>query len=425
MARTNFLRGKDAALKSQLKKLKGELETKNLQSEIVKLDAELRVSDNWDLKGQTLLDIIAANGGGTVTAKNSMKFTGVLAAVSLRSELLASFPKMIYQNTKEGRVEVFDDPLYKILAYQPNAYMNAFTFWELVNTHLDLWGNAYVFISRYGKQVRALTPISPENIKIEVDGGKLLYKVTGTGDKVLDKTHSPDKFLHFKDISFDGIIGQSRISLANDAIAIAQSAEAFGKDFFDKGGQMKGIVESPMGMDDEAMQAFAKSWNRNVDHGTGILDKGKTYKQLSIPMEDAQFIATREFQLQDIARVFRVPPHLLADLSRATFSNIEHSDLQFLKYGLRPMVKRYEHELEVKLLGEDLGKKSIRFNLDGILRGDTASRAAYFAVLKQNELYTTNEIRIKNGDNPIDDPKADLLMNPNTTSNTNNNGSAD
>lgn len=394
---------------------------KLLEARIGELEAFLR-SDTWDLKGTSLLDLIESNNPGAVTAKTAMKFTGVLAAVSLRSELLASFPKMIYEVTNAGRKEIFDDPLYKILAHQPNSFMNAFTFWELVNTHLDLWGNAYVFISRYKNQVSALTPIHPEKVIIKADGGRLIYKVTGTGDKVLDGDHSPNKFLHFKDISYDGILGLSRISLANDAISLGLSQEDFGKDFFDKGGHSKGIIEVEGQLGDEGYASLKKSWDANANFGTGFLDQGAKYKQLAIPMADAQFIASREFQLQDVARVFRVPPHLLSDLSRATYSNIEHSDLQFMKYGLRPMVKRYEHELESKLLGDNLGKKTIRFNLDGILRGDTASRATYLAAMKQNELYTTNELRITNGDNPIDDPKADLLENPNTTSNTKTDG---
>jgi len=394
---------------------------KALESRIEQLEGILRTNNNWDLKGMTLADLIAESGGGTVSKKESMKFTGVLAAVSLRSELLASFPKMIYKNIKDGREAVYDDPLYKILAYQPNGYMNAFTFWELVNTHLDLWGNAFVYITRYGQEVKALTPIAPDRVRIKVEKGKLIYEVRNTNDKVLDGDHSPQKFLHFKDISFDGIIGESRISLANSAISIAQSAEKFGKEFFDKGGNSKGVIETDQALTDDAVTSFTRRWNQNADHATPLLDQGKKYKQLKIPMEDAQFIATREFQLQDIARVFRVPPHLLADLSRATFSNIEHSDLQFVKYGLRPMVKRYEHELELKLLGDELGMKNIRFNLDGILRGDTASRASYLTAMKASELYTTNELRKWNGDNPIDDEKADKLENPNTTTNTNSN----
>jgi len=381
---------------------------------------EVRAS-NWDLKGTTLLDLIEANSGGqTVTQKTAMKVSGVLAAVSLRSGLLASFPKTIYQNTKEGREEIFDDPLYKILAYQPNPYMNAFTFWELVNTHLDLWGNSYVFISKYGKEVKRLTPINPEKVLIIAEDGKLIYRVDGTGDRVLDGDHAPNKFLHFKDVSFDGIIGQSRVSLANQTISLCREAEKFGKEFFDKGGHSKGVIEMDGIMAPDGFKAFKEHWDANANHGTAILDQGKKYRPIPIPMADAQFIATREFQLQDIARVFGVPPHLLSDLSRATYSNIEQTDLSFVKYHLRPMVKRYEHELELKLLGNDLGQKSIRFNLDGILRGDTTSRAAYFGSLKQNKLYTTNEIRVMNGDNPSDDPSADTLENPNTTSNTNN-----
>jgi len=422
MARNPFKFRKDASLKSQINKLRGKLETKNLRSEIVMLEAKLRIADNWDLKGGTLLDLINSNlEGVAVTQKTSMKVTGVLAAVTLRSGLMASFPKMIFERTGDGRKEIVTDPLYKILAYQPNAFMNAFTFWELMNTHLDLWGNAFALISRYKGQVIALTPIGPTKVEIIVEKGKLFYKVKDTGDSVLDGKHSPNKILHFKDTSFDGIVGLSRISLANQAISLSKSAEDFGKEFFDKGGHSKAVIESEATMGDGAWTTFQKRWNENINHGVPLLEGGKHYKPIPIPMADAQFIATREFQLQDIARIFSVPPHLLSDLSRATYSNIEHSDLSFMKYSLRPMVKRYEAELEVKLLGDDLGKKFIRFNMDGILRGDSASRAALFASYKQNELYTTNEIRVMNGTNPTTDPKGDLLENPNTTSNTNNN----
>ena len=394
---------------------------KLLEARIGELEAVLRSAD-FDLKGTTLLDLIKSNNPGVVTAETSMKFTGVLAAVSLRSELLASFPKMIFEVTKEGRKEIFDDPLYKILAHQPNDYMNAFTFWELENTHLDLWGNAYAFISRHGGEVKRLTPIHPSNVEIKVSSGKVKYTVTGTNDPVLDKTHSADRILHFKDISFNGIIGLSRITLANVAISLGLSQESFGKEFFDKGGHSKGIIEVDGQLGDEGFAALKKSWEANANFGTGFLDQGAKYNQLAIPMADAQFIASREFQLQDIARVFRVPSHLVNDLAKATYSNIEHSSLEFVTIRLRPMVKRYEHELESKLLGDDLGKKSIRFNLDAMLRGDTAARAAWMAAMKQNELYTSNELRVKNGDNPINDPKADILLNPSTTSNKNNNG---
>lgn len=389
-------------------------EVDELRSELK--DVKKRVA-NWDLKGTTLLELINSGSDVVVTEETSMKFTGVLAAVSLRSELAASFPKSIFEITPEGRREITDDPLYKFLAYQPNPFMNAFTFWELVNTHLDLWGNSYVFISKRAGKVNALTPVHPSKVEIKVEGGKLLYVVTGTGDTVLDKEHPPNKFLHFKDISFNGLIGLSRITLAKKAIQLGLEAEEFGLDFFKKGGHSKGTIEMDGQMGDDAYSTFKQRWDDNANFGTPLLDNGMKYHQLVIPPEDAQFIATREFQLQDIARVFRVPPHLLADLSRATFSNIEHSDIQFVKYGLRPMVKRFEHELELKLLGDDLGKKIIRFNLDGILRGDTASRSNYYSTMKQNKIMTTNEIRALENMNPH--PDGNILENPSTSSDKN------
>jgi len=372
-------------------------------------------SANWDLQGTTLLELINSNGdANVVTPSSAMKFTGVLSAVSLRSEVFTSFPKSILQKTASGREEVTDDPLYKILAYKPNQFMNAFTFWELVNTHLDLWGNSFVYISKRGKVVTSLTPVHPTKVTIITEGGSLIYRVDGTGDEVLDGDHKPSKFLHFKDISFDGLTGLSRINLARDAIRLGLEAEQFGLDFFEKGGHSKGVIEMDGQMGDDEFATFVKRWSANANHGTPLLDTGMKYKQLVIPPEDAQFIATREFQLQDIARVFRVPPHLLADLSRATFSNIEHSDIQFVKYGLRPMVKRYEAELECKLLGDDLGKKFIRFNMEGILRGDTTTRSNYYATMKQNKIMTTNEIRAKENMNAIDG--GDVLENPATSS---------
>jgi len=374
-------------------------------------------TDNFDLLGTKLLDYINAQAPISVTPTSAMKFTGVLAAVSLRSQLLASFPLNIYKLSNDYRTSIPDDPLYKLLAYQPNPYMNAPTFWRLMNTHLDLWGNAYAFISRYGGKAIGLTPIPPSNVEVEIEGGKLFYKVSDTGDSKLDKSHSPDKFLHFKDISFDGYVGMSRITQAKKAIELGLQAQEFGLDFFRKGGSAKGIIETDGQMDPAGFKNFKKYWDENANQGTPILDMGKKYKQLTIPPEDAQFLESRQFQIQDIARIFNVPPHLLMDHSRATFSNIEQANLEFLTFSLRPMVKGYEAELEVKLLGDDLGKKSIRFNMDGILRGDTASRAAYLAAMKASELYTTNELRKWNGDNPSDDPKADKLENPNTTSN--------
>ena len=336
--------------------------------------------------------------GENVTQENSLKFTGVLSAVSLRSDQIAASPKEIIIDSG-GRIEVQnDDPLFMLLNHTPNPHMNAYTFWELNNTYLDLWGNAYNYITRSKGVAVALSPIYPWNIKPEVVKGKLIYK---NEDSRFPTEIKPKDIIHFKDISLDGIIGKSRILLAKEAIGLGLAAEKFGSEFFGNGSQARGILEHPSEMGDKAYNRFKESWEKKENMSTPILEEGMTYKQITIPPEAAQFIASRQFQLQDVARVYRVPPHLLADLSRATFSNIEHSDIQFVKYTLRPLAKRYEHELEVKLLGDEIGKKKIRFNLQAILRGDTKTRAEYLTKMVASKIMNRNEARAIENLNPV------------------------
>ena len=391
---------------------------RQLLNRIEKLEAR---DYDFDIKGTRLLDIIAESGGEAISPERAIKNPAVLAVISLRSRLIASLPKPIYRRTEDGIEEIKDHPLNKILTHQPNPHMNAFTFWETVNTHLDLFGNAYVYISRYNGRVRALTPIFPRFVTVEVDGGKVKYKVDGTKDTVLDKTHSPDKILHFKDMSLDGVKGQSRVALANRAIDIYQSAQKFGKAFFDKGGNAKGIIEMEGQMSPDAVKNFSEHWNLNGDHGTPILDMGKKYKQLSIPMADAQFKDVQEWCIQEIARAWDVPSSLINENSRSTFSNITHLDLQWTKYSLGPATDRYEREIEFKLMTEP--DEMVRFDMDDLLKGDVASRAAWYAALKQNKIATTNEIRLKENMNPIEG--GDVLENPATSSDKSTNDEKD
>lgn len=364
---------------------------------------------------QWLIDILGGktSSGVTVTEETSLKFTGVRAAVDLRSTLLASMPVMVYQTTKVGREALPEDKVTKLLAFAPNPWMNAFNFWELVNNHLDLWGNAYCIITWDKKTPVAFTPVKPSAVTPQVSNNKLVYKISEADKRGLEPEYEPKDMLHFRGFSVDGIVGKSPIRDASEAIGLGLAAEEFGSSFFNNKGHSKGVIEMEGSLDDASFKAFKDSWSKNKDHGTPLLEYGMKYKQLSIPPEDAQFLATREFQLQDIARIYHIPPHLLGDLSRATFSNVEHSDIQFVKYGLRPMVKRYERELEVKLFPE--GGKYVRFNLDGILRGDTQTRTAYYASAIQHKWMNANEVRALENMNPR--PGGEVYENPNTTGN--------
>ena len=382
-------------------------------------------ADNTDLKNpkQWLLDAWGAktSSGATVTKETSMKFAAVLAAVSLRSSLLASFPKQVYTIQDNSKNIVREDPLFRLLAYRPNPYMNAFTFWELNNTHLDLWGNAYNIISRKRTgEVSALSPVHPQHVKIIVESNKIVYRISGT-ETSADGDYKMMDILHFKDISTDGINGKSRITLASEAIGLGLAAETFGAEFFGKGGHSDAVLETDSILGDEARKNFAEGWKKNINHGTPLLENGIKYKSITIPPENAQFLATREFQIQDIARVFNVPPPLLFDLSRATFSNIEQQDIQFVKYGLRPMVERYENEIEWKLIPDNqIGKKEVRFNLDAMLRGDMTARSNYYTSAIASRWLNPNEVRGYENLNPY--PGGEVYENPKTTSDRNSDG---
>jgi HK97 family phage portal protein len=367
-----------------------------------------------------LLGIGAKTSAGiTVTKETSLKFTAVLAAVSLRSSLIASFPKQVFETIGDNKNKV-NDSLSKLLAFRPNPYMNAYTFWELNNVYLDLWGNAYNIITRSRGEAIALTPVHPVYVEVVVVDNKIVYRVSGTNSS-LDKDYKLMDMLHFKDMSTDGLVGKSRITLAKESIGLGLAAEDFGATFFGKGGHSDAVLEMDGQMGDEAYKTFVERWSKNVNHGTPLLEHGIKHKNIIIPPENAQFLATREFQVQDVARIFNVPPPLLFDLSRATFSNIEQQDIQFVKYGLRPTVERYESEIEWKLIPDsEIGEKEVRFNLDAMLRGDMDARSKFYASAITNTWLSPNEVRGFENLNPREG--GDTYENPNTSSNTNNNG---
>jgi HK97 family phage portal protein len=382
------------------------------------LFSKKRATSTTDLKTpkQWLIDVLggSTSSGQSVNEETATKFAGLRAAVDLRSILLASMPVMTFEKIPEGRNELPEDPVTLLLARQPNPWMNAYNFWELLNNHLDLWGNAYAVITWRGSNPVALSPVHPSAVEPLVNSKGLIYKITDFEKKGLKPEYLPKDILHFKGFSTDGIKGKSPIREAAEAIGLGLAAEEFAASFFNNKGHSKGVIEMDGNLDDESFDAFKKSWDKNKDHGTPLLEYGMKYKELSISHEDAQLISTRQFQIQDISRIYHIPPHLLGELSRSTFSNVEHSDIQFVKYGLRPMVKRYERELEVKLFPNNLSKY-VRFNLDGILRGDTATRTGYYSQAIQNRWMSPNEVRALENMNPRDG--GDVYENPNTTSN--------
>lgn len=358
--------------------------------------------------------------GVPVKPEIALNYSAVNAAVRVRGETRASLPVMIYKKTGKGKEEYTDHPLYQMLAFQPNPWMNYFDFWYLSNSYVDLWGNAYhlLYKKRGDKYPSALIPIHPELVEPKLVEGKIVYFIRNS--KAYDGEYKPSQIIHFKGMSVDGLKGKGPVEMAAENIGLGLAAEKFGGKYFKQNGVLRAVIESPSAVNDDAYTTLKKRWSENPDHATPLLDRGMTYKELGIAPNAAQFLETRLFQVGEIARFFNLPPVFLQDHTHSTFSNMEQQDLALAKYTIRPILKRDENELESKLLADEWPEVSIKWNLDAMLRADIKSRAQYYQRMIQSKILNPNEARELEDRNPYEG--GDVYENPNTNTNKNTNG---
>ena len=358
-----------------------------------------------NLSGGTSFFMGSSSSGKVVTERSAMQMTAVYACVRILSEAIAGLPLHLYKYTSDGGKEkAIDHPLYQLLHDEPNPEMSSFVFRETLMTHLLLWGNAYAQIIRNGKgDIIALYPLMPNRMRVDRDDkGQLYYTYNRVYDEAL-KTKSmtvvlkPYDVLHIPGLGFDGLVGYSPIAMAKNAIGLAIATEEYGAKFFANGAAPSGVLEHPSTLKNpeklrEAWQSqFGGSQNSNR---IAVLEEGLKYTPISISPEQAQFLETRKFQINEIARIFRVPPHMVGDLEKSSFSNIEQQSLEFVKYTLDPWVVRWEQNLQRILLNPDEKKDYFfKFNVDGLLRGDYASRMTGYATARQNGWMSANDIR--------------------------------
>lgn len=297
-----------------------------------------------------------------------------------------------------------DHPLYHLLHDEPNPEMSSFVFRETLMTHLLLWGNAYAQIIRNGKnEIIALYPLMPNKMSVDRDeNGHLYYTYyRGTDEAIKNKefavTLQPSDVLHIPGLGFDGLVGYSPIAMAKNAIGLAIATEEYGAKFFANGAAPSGVLEHPGTIKDptKVREAWMSQFGGSANSGkVAVLEEGMKYTPISISPEQAQFLETRKFQINEIARIFRVPPHMVGDLEKSSFSNIEQQSLEFVKYTLDPWVIRWEQSIMRSLFSEDEKKKYfVKFNLEGLLRGDYQSRMNGYAIGRQNGWMSANDIR--------------------------------
>ena len=349
--------------------------------------------------------------GSTVSGKNvnersAMQTTTVYACVRILAETIASLPLHIYKNIGDGKEKANGHPLYRLLHDEPNHEMTSFAFRETLMSHLLLWGNAYVQIIRDGRgQIKALYPLMPDRMTVDRDkNGILFYQYMK--DNVGTVPLKPHEVLHVPGLGFDGIIGYSPIAMAKNAVGMALATEEFGAKFFANGAMPGIILKHPNVVKD--IKRLRESWNALYEgssnaHKTAVLEEGMSADTIGIPPEQAQFLETRKFQVEEICRIYRVPPHLVASLDRATFSNIESQNISFVVHTIRPWLVRLESAFNKSLFSDsEKGVYFTSFNVDGLLRGNYESRMKGYATGIQNGFLSPNDVRELENMNPIE-----------------------
>lgn len=360
--------------------------------------------------------------GKPVNERTAMQTTAVYACVRILAEAVASLPLHVYEYQEDGgKKMVHDHPLYYLLHDEPNPEMTSFVFRETLMSHLLIWGNAYAQIVRNGAgQVLGLYPLLPDKMDVQRDDRGTLYYVysRNSDENPMFKDYGDirlkaEDVLHIPGLGFDGLIGYSPIAMAKNAVGMTLACEEYGASFFANGANPGGVLEHPGVLKDPSK--VRESWNSvyrgvNNAHKIAVLEEGMKYQQIGIPPEEAQFLETRKFQINEITRLYRIPPHMVGDLEKSSFSNIEQQSLEFVKYTLDPWVIRWEQSLQKSLLlpGEK-NKYFIKLNVDGLLRGDYESRMNGYATGRQNGWFSANDIREMENLNPIPDEEGGNL----------------
>ena len=359
--------------------------------------------------------------GKTVNEFTAMQTTAVYACVRILAETLAALPLQMYRYTPGGKERVYDHPLYHLLHDEPNPEMTSFIFRETLMSHLLIWGNAYAQIirDRLGR-VQGLYPLRPDKMTVcRDDQGRIFYLYTKTSDenpniRPYGQVALPkEEVLHIPGLGFDGLVGYSPIAMARNAVGMTMACEEYGASFFANGASPSGVLEHPGVLKDPAK--VRDSWNA-VYRGTGnahkvaVLEEGMKYQQIGIPPEEAQFLETRKFQLDEIARLYRIPPHMIGDLEKSSFNNIEQQSMEFVKYTLDPWVIRWEQAMQKAMfLPEEKKQYFLKFNVNGLMRGDYESRMTGYSIGRQNGWLSANDIREMEDMNPVPDEEGGNL----------------
>lgn len=384
-------------------------------------------SEQRSIYGQTILGSAYGNASGEVVSKEqALRIAAVWSCVRVLSETIASLPISLYERDEENRKQVkSDNPLNNLVGEQPSPLFNSFMFFERILVDLSLDGNFYAFIERNnGGFPVGLHPIKCNDVDVFISpkGRGVYYEIKQSdSDNTYPKTGRVNgiDMIHIKGLSLDGIQGKSPIECAAETLGISLALDKHAGAFFKNGANVGGILKHPGTLKPETAKRLRESWSSNYagSNNTGktaILEEGMEFQARTIPNNQAQFIESREYQISDICRIFRVPNHLVNDLSSATYSNIEAQQIDFVVHTITPWIKRIESELNGKLIPfKQRGKEYFKFNLNAILRGDSKARADYYRTLVNIGVMSPDEVRKLEDLNSVGGASEDYYMQSN------------
>ncbi len=367
------------------------------------LDFLYKSSEKRSANNFTLGSVGTSNSGVRVSEINSIGLPAVWAAVRLLSETISSLPLNVYRNDKDGSKYVDEkNNINLLLSTSPNSKYTSFTWRNALMNSLLLWGNGYSLIKRNGGgrpiELELLDPAKVDPLL--GDDNELYYKVKDRGN------FNSMEILHIVGLSFNGLIGKSPIQACKEAVGFGLATQKYGSNFF-QGANLSGVLEVSGVLTDDAANRLRQSWNSRYSglsnsHSTAVLENGTTFKPISMPLADAEFVNASNFSVAQVARIFRVPPHMIGDLSKATYSNIEQQSLEFAKYSLTPYLINIEQELNRKLLStKEQNTHFCKFRTTELLRSDANSRADYYRKLFEVGALSPNDIRSAENMNKI------------------------
>jgi HK97 family phage portal protein len=357
--------------------------------------------------------------GVIVTLDRAQKVAAVMACINVLTKSIACLPFRVMEEDDaypDFQIQARKHPLWKILMKRPNVFQSPFEWKETMIGHLMSRGNAYSRrIGGHKGYVEQLIPLNPDRMKIHqfVNDYTLLYEYEDQdGNKVM---YAQDEILHWKLYADNGVMGLSPLEYAAICIDLASTADSHAVNFLRNGGVPIGVIKHPGHMGEQSIENFRRDWNRmhsgSRNSGkTAILEEGMDYKEIGVKPSDAQFLETRTFQLREICRVFGVPPHKIADLEYATYSNVEEQELQYATDTVAPLANRCEEATNAQLIYND--KYSTKFNLKKMLRANISTRYKAYATGRQWGWYSVNEIRAEEEMPRINTPEADEYLKP-------------